>query len=263
MIFDLHTDLPTYAVSEKEKFRFLEDNRSSVITLAVWTSELADPLAEIKNTVKTYLRFGNARFAVEDSWFVNKENISEIVSLPLIYCTLAWSVDNAVAGGHIGTGGLTALGKEFITSLNGAGIAVDTAHLNERSFYEALEAGAKVLCSHTCLFSEFPHTRNLKDEQVSALIKAGGIVGIAAVSDFMGKKRARMCDYAAQFRAYAEKFGVGSLSVGTDFFGTEPIEGLETYDKIGSLAEELIKSGFSEKDVRDIFFDNANKFFTT
>ncbi len=261
-IFDLHTDLPTYKAEPKEKIKVLEDNGSSVITLAVFTTRLADPLAEIGNALKTYSRFENARFAVEDSWFVNAENMSEIVSFPLLYCTLAWGEDNALAGGHKGVSGLSALGKRFISKMNEAGIAVDLAHLNERSFYEALDNGKKVLDSHTCLYSRFPHTRNLKDEQVSALIGAGGIVGIAAVSEFMGERRADISDYADQFCYYADKFGTESLCVGTDFFGTEPIYGFETYDKAGDLAEELFKRGFSEKEIRDIFFNNANNFYT-
>ena len=261
MIFDLHTDLPTAEMSDSEKLDTIRRNGNTVMTLAVWTSKLKDPLSFVENTVKTYSEFENVRFAIEDSWFVTKENMARISSLPLLYCTLAWSVDNAVAGGHKGDGGITALGKDFIGSLNAAHIAIDTAHLNEKSFYTALELGEKVVCSHTCLYSVYPHTRNLKDGQIRELISAGGIVGISAVSDFMGKSVADRHDFAAQLCRYADKFGTESLSIGTDFWGTEPLAGLETYGKIESLAEELVKEGFSDKDVQKIFYDNANNFF--
>ena len=263
MIFDLHTDLPTADIPRKKKFDFIQSNKNNVITLAVFTTRLEDPLSFIKSTVETYSEFENARFAIEDSWFVTPENMFAVSSLPLLYCTLAWGGDNALAGGHKGSGGLTRLGKEFVKCLNKAGIAVDTAHLNEKSFYDVLELGAKVLCSHTCLYSEFPHTRNLKDEQIRELISAGGITGIAAVSDFMGKDLANKHDYAAQFCRYADKFGVESLSVGTDFFGTEPLEGLETYKDVESLTCELIKSGFTIEETDKIYFQNAKKFYDT
>ena len=262
MIFDLHTDLPTFDTARKNKLEFVQKNADTVMTLAVWTSELTNPLQKVQDTVKTYSHFKNVRFAIEDSWFVTENNMFEIVSLPLLYCTLAWGGNNALAGGHLGDGALTELGNKFIATLNGADIAVDTAHLNVKSFYKVLESGKKVLCSHTCLYSVYPHTRNLTDSQIKDLISAGGVVGIAAVSSFMGKAVAGRADYVEQFVRFADKFGTEALCVGTDFFGTEPLDGFSSYDDAENLKCDLIGRGFSERETDDILFNNANNFYS-
>ena len=262
MIFDLHNDLPTSDLSAGRQTEYICGAEGNVITLAVWTSRLVSPIDKVKRTVNSFSDYPSVKFAVEDAWFISEDNMEEFTSFPLLYCTLAWSGNNALAGGHTGDGGVTDLGRKFIKSLNSAGIAVDVAHLNERSFYDVLDSGAKVLCSHTCLRDICDHTRNLNDNQIRALIDAGGMTGIAAVADFMGGRGAGINGYALQLCRYAEKFGVGTLGIGTDFFGTEPFEGLENYSCFDNLAAVLLNKGFTGREINDIFFNNANKFFS-
>jgi membrane dipeptidase len=203
------------------------------------------------------------RFAVEDLCFANESNADALAALPLAYCTPAWGGDNAIAGGHLGTGGITPLGKTVLKKLCRAGIAIDTAHLNPKSFYECCDNYEFVLNSHTCLKSICNHSRNLDNAQIRALIGRGGVVGITCVNQFMRGEgnAADIADFVEQLDSYAQSFGVGSLAVGTDFMGTDPVKGLESYGKFDDLAVLLAKIGFSQGDTEKIFYTNARDYF--
>ncbi len=75
--------------------------------------------------------------------------------------------------------GLTDLGRQVIRKMNELGMIVDLSHSGEQTFYDVLEETTKpVICSHSCVYTICPHFRNLKDEQLKALAKNGGVIFI-------------------------------------------------------------------------------------
>jgi len=75
--------------------------------------------------------------------------------------------------------GLTALGRAAIHRMNELGIMVDVSHLGERSFWDIIHESTKpIIASHSCAYSLAHHYRNLKDDQIRAIAKSGGIVCI-------------------------------------------------------------------------------------
>jgi microsomal dipeptidase-like Zn-dependent dipeptidase len=50
------------------------------------------------------------------------------------------------------------------------------------------------------------------------------------------------------------------LGIGTDFFGTDPVYGLETYGGFQNLAAALRQNGISDETIGRIFHKNAYDF---
>ena len=92
------------------------------------------------------------------------------------------------AGGTGEPGGLTPLGYELVVAMGEAGIALDTAHLAEEAFFQALEAyPGPVLASHANARTLTPTDRHLSDEMLKALRSRHGVVGIVLANFFLLK----------------------------------------------------------------------------
>jgi membrane dipeptidase len=82
--------------------------------------------------------------------------------------------------------GLTDYGKQIVHHLNDLGVMVDVSHVGERTFYDVIATSKKpVIASHSCVYTLAPNRRNLKDEQLKALAKNGGVVFINFYSAFI------------------------------------------------------------------------------
>lgn len=82
--------------------------------------------------------------------------------------------------------GLTDFGKEVVHRLNNLGVMVDVSHVGEHTFYDVLATTTKpVIASHSCAYALCPHQRNLKDDQLKALAKNGGVVFVNFYSAFL------------------------------------------------------------------------------
>jgi len=63
---------------------------------------------------------------------------------------------------------------------------VDLSHTGEQTFRDVMNTTTKpVLVSHSCVYSICPHRRNLKDEQIKAIGKNGGVIHINFYSGFI------------------------------------------------------------------------------
>jgi membrane dipeptidase len=82
--------------------------------------------------------------------------------------------------------GLTVFGKQVIRRMNELGMLVDLSHVGEQTFWDALAVSTKpVLVSHSSAWALCPHRRNLKDEQIRAIKKNGGVIHINFYSGFI------------------------------------------------------------------------------
>ncbi len=56
---------------------------------------------------------------------------------------------------------------------------VDLSHSGEKTFWDVIQTSTKpVIASHSCVYALAPHVRNLKDDQIIAISKNGGYIGI-------------------------------------------------------------------------------------
>lgn len=82
--------------------------------------------------------------------------------------------------------GLTDFGKEVIRKMNAMGMMVDLSHVGEQTFWDAIATTTKpVIVSHSCAHALCPVFRNLKDDQILAVAKNGGVIHLNFFSGFV------------------------------------------------------------------------------
>lgn len=82
--------------------------------------------------------------------------------------------------------GLTDLGKTIVRRMNQLGMMVDMSHVGEQTFWDAMAIVTKpVIVSHSCVYNLCPHRRNLKDDQIKAIGKNGGVIHLNFYSGFL------------------------------------------------------------------------------
>jgi membrane dipeptidase len=87
--------------------------------------------------------------------------------------------------------GIGRRGADFVERLDARRIFVDLAHAGQRSFWDAVrvhDASLPLLVTHTGVSGVYRHWRNLDDEQLRAVAKTGGVVGIMYHAPFLGDR---------------------------------------------------------------------------
>jgi membrane dipeptidase len=63
--------------------------------------------------------------------------------------------------------------------MNQLGMIIDVSHAGEQTFWDIIKMTTKpVIASHSSVYSLVPHRRNLKDEQIKAIAKNGGVIQV-------------------------------------------------------------------------------------
>jgi membrane dipeptidase len=111
------------------------------------------------------------------------------------YMTLTWNnstdwatsaLDETTKADSLKHKGLTDFGKQVIKRMNELGMLVDLSHVGETTFWDAINTTTKpVIVSHSCVYSLCPHRRNLKDDQIKAVGKNGGVIHLNFYSGFV------------------------------------------------------------------------------
>ncbi|MGC3944660.1 MAG: dipeptidase [Chryseolinea sp.] len=75
--------------------------------------------------------------------------------------------------------GLTDFGKQVVQRMNQLGMMVDVSHVGEQTFWDVIKLTSKpIIASHSSVYALTPHRRNLKDDQIRAIAKNGGVIQI-------------------------------------------------------------------------------------
>jgi len=189
--------------------------------------------------------------------------------------------------------GLTEQGKSIIRKMNQLGMMIDLSHGGEQTFYDVLSITTKpILVSHSNAAALTPHYRNLKDTQLEALKKNGGVVGVNFYSEFLdsdypkrvkelyfkshkkdsinrkysvGKMYAALSSKEKHLAStpfenvlehidhLVDKVGIDHVAIGSDFDGIEsPPQELEDVSKFPVLTKALLQRGYSREDVAKI-----------
>ena len=82
--------------------------------------------------------------------------------------------------------GLTSFGRDVVKRMNELGMMVDLSHVGEQTFKDAIAIATKpVIASHSCVWNLAPVFRNLKDYQIGAIGKNGGVICLNFYSGFL------------------------------------------------------------------------------
>jgi membrane dipeptidase len=184
---------------------------------------------------------------------------------------LCWSLTNEIATGcgDDNDAGLKDFGREVVAECGRLRMMVDLSHASDRTFWDVLDcAKAPVCASHSCARALCPdQRRNLTDEMLEAIGKAGGYVGVNFCQPFLiggGPKDRHVGveDVARHLEHMAAVAGVEVLGVGSDYDGISrtPV-GLEDCSKLGNLAETLLRRNWKERDVRGVMGENFLRYW--
>ncbi len=78
-----------------------------------------------------------------------------------------------------GKTGLTEFGKKVVHKMNELGMMIDVSHLGDQSFWDVIKITAKpIIASHSSVYSLVASRRNLKDDQIKAIAKNGGVIQV-------------------------------------------------------------------------------------
>ena len=182
----------------------------------------------------------------------------QIDSSPFEYTTLA-----ARAEARRTLRGLTDFGRDVIRACNGMGIVVDTAHANDRVFYEAIELSEQpCIFSHGCVFAVCPHWRGLTDDQIKALAAKGGVMGVAFYAKFIHPEQPSMDKLLDEIAHVIDLVGPDHIGFGSDFDGL-PKEAIPIPPHQGRLSDftEALARRFDEATVQKVLGGNFLRVF--
>jgi membrane dipeptidase len=82
--------------------------------------------------------------------------------------------------------GLSDFGRRIVRHMNELGMMIDVSHVGEQTLADVLAITTKpVLASHSSVYAISPQFRNLKDGQIKAIAKNGGVIQVNFAAGFL------------------------------------------------------------------------------
>lgn len=199
------------------------------------------------------------------SWSLKELRVFYEAGLRLVAPT--WSRSTIFAHGvafqgNLPATGLTDLGRELVHECNRLGIILDVSHINPAGFWDMLEESTKpVLATHSSVKAVSPHVRNLDDDQIRALAKQGGAMGINFANSFLRADMKPNPDttldvIVSHFEHVINLVGDEHVSFGTDFDGTDIPTVVGDAAGLPLVLRALKRQGYSDDRIERIC--NAN-----
>jgi membrane dipeptidase len=190
--------------------------------------------------------------------------VRQFHDLGVSYVTLCHFFPNELVSSSIekkpAVPGITPFGRDVIHELNRLGTIVDLAHVHVASFDAALEASrAPVIVSHGACRALRDHHRNVTDDQLRAVAKKGGVLGVIFFPHFLSKNPfvglERLADHIEHV---AKTVGPEHVALGSDWDGMVWMpRGLPDAAALPRLTVELLRRfGGDETAVRGILGAN-------
>lgn len=275
--FDLHCDTAYECYVKNEKFYV---NRLAVSgeagscfdnwtqTFAVWIKDSAEnPFSLYKNILNDFKSKLSEKpqnlipiFSVEGGAVLENDadRLYTLKSDGIRFLTLTWNGENKIAGGADSEKGLSLFGKEVIEKMNKLKIGCDLSHLNEKSFYSAIELADFPLATHSNCRSVYNHKRNLTDEQLKLIAKKGGVIGLCFYPEFLGEN---VFEKLYLNILHLAELGLeNNIAIGSDFDGGKMACELKNITKIPSFRAFLEAKGLNSCLLDKIFSKNAYNF---
>lgn len=195
------------------------------------------------------------------------EGLERLYNKGVRLITLTWNGNNEIAGGAFSTGGVTPFGETFINRCEELGIVIDVSHLNRESFWEFARLSTKpFVASHSnadIVDNYYAHHRNLTKEQIEFIKERHGLIGLNFCQDFIETNQYTGVDALKNQIDYFVSLGCEKIiALGSDYDGCEIHGDLCGVEKLRNVYNRLLESGYDQSLIDDIFFYNAQNFFT-
>jgi len=191
-------------------------------------------------------------------------------------CSHTWadsSRDDPVAHG------LSEFGRQVVQEMNHLGMIVDVSHVSDETFWDVIGvAKAPVIASHSNARALAEHVRNLNDDMLRAVAETNGVVMVNFSGLYLDPRKtaewkvflgwhwfthikqpetplALLIDHIDHIVQVA---GVNHVGLGSDFDGGASFpQDLKDVSDYPNITVELMRRGYSDKDIRKILGGNA------
>ncbi|MBI4305466.1 MAG: membrane dipeptidase [Chloroflexi bacterium] len=185
-------------------------------------------------------------------------------------------------------GGLTEFGRDVVREMNRLGMIVDVSHASDKAFWQILETSARpVFASHSSCRSLTPTMRNITDEMMAAMARAGGVININFGSGFLTADPAQVHPkrigpppppardpfdrigwkspepaphfdrLIAHFEHAIKVAGADHVGIGSDFDGVKSVpQGMEDIGQLPRVTSALLARKHGEHTVRKLLGEN-------
>jgi len=233
----------SFVMSQIDRFKNIESENSSDLEFA----KNYDDIIRITDGKKICGLIGiEGGTAIEK----NLDNINTFFENGVRYIGLTWNNSNGISTSARDEtergkqGGLTEFGVQVVKRMNEVGMLVDVSHLSEAGFWDVIEnTSSPIIASHSNCYSINPHFRNLTDDQIIAIAKNGGYIGVNFYDKFLDKD----ADMNRTLNAY-QKY-TAELDELNEKYGDDLIRYNEERDKF--LSDKNILGGTSIEKVID------------
>ena len=292
--FNLHDDIGSDIFEHKERepnrlddFHYPRMKEGGIDTTALvccfcgtesW-QDMMDQILYLNEKIKTSKHFSlgyekdiRVFIAVEGMCGIRekaREKIHWLYEHNVRCASLCWNDENALAcGAKSGNHPLTGLGIECIQAMNEVHMAVDVSHCCEWNYYDIVRISeTPILATHSNVKGLFNHYRNLSDPQIQTIKDINGIIGGLPVRWFVTRDESKQTldNFILILDYIKEKIGINHIALGFDFMdymGDETcmVNGLTSVKHIQNLAVALHTHGYTNDEVENICFGNANRF---
>ena len=180
-------------------------------------------------------------------------------------------------------GRLTNFGISVVKEMNRLGMVIDVAHLTEPGFWDVIETSKDpIIDSHSNTRAVCDHPRNLTDDQIKAIAKGGGVIGLSCHTSMTSKETENpvIDDLMKHLDHIADLVGIEHVGFGPDhtefeiecdiwtpapgwlegvFYGVRDswfIQNLNNITKFPRFTEYLMKQGYSDDDIKKVLGEN-------
>ena len=211
---------------------------------------------------------------------------------------LAYNQKNLVGDGceERTDAGLSNFGVDLVRRLNELRIIIDCSHTGLRTSLEAIQlSNAPVVFSHSNVRSVHNSKRNIDDEQIRAVAKSGGLIGMNGFPSYVSSApKPTLNEFLRHFEYVVDLVGIDHVGLGIDYFthqvgvatevealayyedsvrvgrwrpDTYPPppyhypEGIEVPQKLGNLTKALVERGLREDEISKILGGNWLRIF--
>ena len=241
---------------------------------------------------RTVAEASRARAAGETAIFLSLEGAeplqNDIQLLRIFYelgvrgLGLVWSRRNYVSDGAFfkssregRKGGLTPFGIDLIEKAEDLGMFIDVSHINDEGFWDVMDVVSKpLIASHSNCRALAGTMRNLDDEQIEAVARNGGVIGMNSVNLFIREDEPEVTIF--HFIDHVDHIvkigGIQHVGIGFDLCDSfidflqvgraiDTHDVIKTHAGLGEFTAGLITRGYSDEDIIAILGGNFLRVF--
>ena len=219
-------------------------------------------------------------------WFQGSTPLANDINLIETYYTLGirhilltYNTRTSIGDGILekNDAGLSTFGYKVIEEMNRVGMLIDMSHGGIKTSLDVIEASEDpIIFSHSNVQGVNPHIRNLTDEQIKAISKKNGVIGINGMGIILGVEEPTTQKYLEHINYICNLVGsVDNIAIGLDlvyfnemlpiFFEKSgfnypkgylgSMKGLQP-EQVDEIVETLIHAHYSDEDIKKILGEN-------